>query len=291
MTVKLAHQMVPTNETELHVVTAGEGFPVVLIHGFPQSSYEWRHVQPALAKRFRVIAPDLRGMGDSQECNAGQDRRTLATDIKGMLDTLGIDRAVIIGHDYGGATAQRFALDFPETIERLVCIDIPYYPALPSFSERLWSPAQLVHSWYMFLHLDPELPEKIAELAGASYLRWFYEHGSGTKGSPFTDEDVAEYARWFTNPVRATAAFNLYRYYVTVDDEHWLADRDRVLDLPTLWIHGMKDPFVSPANLDLLPAAFSDLRIERFEECGHWVPEEEPERAASVISEFLNDLV
>ena len=290
MAVELTRHMVPTNGTELNVVTGGEGFPVVMLHGFPQSSYEWRHLLPALGAHFRVIAPDLRGMGDSREQNTGQDRRTLATDIKGLLDALEIDRAVIVGHDYGGAVAQRFALDFPGAIERLVCIDNPYYPALPSFSERMWSPAQLVHSWYMFLHLDPELPEKIAEAAGASYLRWFYEHGSGPKGSPFSDEDIAEYARWFTQPIRATAAFNLYRYYVTVDDEHWLADRDRVLDLPTLWIHGMKDPFVPAANLDLLPPAFSNLRIERFEECGHWVPEEEPERAASVISGFLQDL-
>jgi len=162
MPAEITHHLVPTNGTELHTVAAGEGYCVILLHGFPQSWYEWRHVLPVLAKRFRVIAPDLRGMGDSQPHNTGQDRRTLATDIRGLLDALGFDRAVIIGHDYGGAVAQRFALDFPEAVERLVCIDIPYYPVLPPFSQRLWSPAQLVHSWYMFLHLDPVLPEKIA---------------------------------------------------------------------------------------------------------------------------------
>ena len=289
MAVELTHQMVPTNGTELHAVIAGEGFPVVLLHGFPQSSYEWRHILGSLGTRFHVIAPDLRGMGDSQTCDTGQDRRTLATDIKGLLDAFGFERAVIIGHDYGGAVAQRFALDCPEAVERLVCIDIPYYPALPAFSERLWSPAQLAHSWYMFLHLDPVLPEKIAEAAGASYLRWFYEHGSGSKGSPFSDADIAEYARWFTQPIRATAAFNLYRYYVTVDDEHWRADRGRILDMPTLWVHGMQDPFVHASNLDLLPPAFTNLRIERFEESGHWVPEEAPEELSKVLFDFLQN--
>jgi pimeloyl-ACP methyl ester carboxylesterase len=290
MAVEVIHQSIPTNGTSLHALTAGQGFGVILLHGFPQSSYEWRHLLPTLATRFRVVAPDLRGMGDSQPDDTGQDRRTLARDIKGLLDELGIDRAVIIGHDYGGAVAQRFALDFPEAIERLVCIDIPYYPVLPSFSERQWTPAQLVHSWYMFLHLDPVLPEQIAEAAGASYLRWFYEHGSGSNGCPFTDADIAEYARWFTQPIRATAAFNLYRYYVTVDDEHWRADRGRVLDVPTLWVHGMQDPFVHAANLDLLGPAFTNLRIERFEESGHWVPEEAPEHLASVLRDFLQDL-
>jgi pimeloyl-ACP methyl ester carboxylesterase len=197
---------------------------------------------------------------------------------------------VIVGHDYGGAVGQRFALDFPKAIERLACIDIPYYPALPPFAERQWTPAQLVHSWYMFFNLDTELPEQIAEAAGIPYLRWFFEHGSGTKGSPFSEADIAEYARWFTQPGRATAAFNLYRYYVTVDDEHWRADRNRVLELPTLWVHGMEDPFVSASNLDLLPAAFPNLRVERFDGCGHWVPEEEPERTASVLIDFLQDL-
>jgi pimeloyl-ACP methyl ester carboxylesterase len=207
-----------------------------------------------------------------------------------LLDVLGISRAVLVGHDWGGGVAQRFALDFPTMLERLICIDIPYYPVLPPFPERSWSAMQLVHSWYIFLHLDPQLPEQLAEAAGVPYLRWFFEHGSGPEGSPFSDADLAEYARWFTQPGRATAAFNLYRTYATVDIEHWRADRERVLDFPTLWIHGMQDPFVPTTHLNLLPPAFTNLRIEHLDRCGHWVPEEAPEQTASVIYDFLQDL-
>ena len=146
MAAALTRRMVPTNGTTLHVVTAGEGFPVVLLHGFPETSYEWRHLLPTLAQRFRVIAPDLRGMGDSAPHNTGQDKRTLAADIKGLLDGMGITRAVVVGHDWGGGVAQRFALGFPDATERLICIDIPYFPSLPPLLERDWPAAQLVHS-------------------------------------------------------------------------------------------------------------------------------------------------
>jgi pimeloyl-ACP methyl ester carboxylesterase len=290
MNTSLTHQMVPTNGTELHTVTSGDGFPVVLLHGFPQTWYEWRHLIPLLNKRFRLIAPDLRGIGDSIPHNTGQDKRTLATDILGLLDVLGIERAVVVGHDWGGGVAQRFALDYPTRIERLICIDIPYFPAMPPFPERPWMPEQLVHSWYIFFHLNPELPERIAEAAGESYIRWFFEHGSGVDSNPFSIEDVAEYARWFTQPGRATAAFNLYRTYATVDVDHWLADRERVLDVATMWLHGMQDPFVRATTLTLLSPAFINLRIERLEECGHWVPEEAPDKTAALIYDFLQDL-
>lgn len=284
----LTHRMVPTNGVELHVVSAGEGFPVVLLHGFPQTWYEWRHLIQALAPRFRVIAPDLRGIGDSAPSSEGQDKRTLAADIKGLLDALEIDRAVIAGHDWGGAVAQRFALDYTEATERLIGIDIPYFPLLPPNTP--WNVEQLVHSWYLFMHQDPKLPEQFAEQAGEAYLRWFYEHGAGDAGSPFTDADVAEYARWFTAPGRATAGFNLYRTMFTVDAPHWAADAERKLELPTLWIHGAADPFVPAGLTGLLPRAFSNLRVEQFEGCGHWVPEEEPERTAELFLDFLKEL-
>lgn len=284
------HQMIPTNGTQLHVVTSGNGFPVVLLHGFPQTWYEWRHLIPVLSTKFHAIAPDLRGMGDSAPIKTGHDKRTLANDIRGALQALDVEKAVIVGHDWGGAVAQRFALDFPEMTERLVCIDIPYFPLLPPFHERPWPVSQLVHSWYIFLQQDTTLPEQIAEHCGAAYLRWFFEHGSGSSGSPFNDDDIAEYARWFEQPGRATAGFNLYREMATTDVDHWLTDRDRRLELETLWIQGMEDPFVPPSRLETLDTVFTNLRIERFPGCGHWVPEERPQQTAEVLIDFLGDL-
>ena len=156
--------------------------------------------------------------------------------------------------------------------------------------EYPWPAAQLVHSWYLFFHLDPRLPEQIAEAAGETYLRWFFEHGSGPGSSPFTDADVAEYARWFTRPGRATAGFNLYRTAFTIDLDPWRADHGRVLDLPTLWIHGLDDPFVPAMVLDLFPHAFTDLWVVRLAGYGYWVPEEVFDLVVGAILEFLSDL-
>ena len=267
---------------------AGRGFPIVLIHGFPQTAYEWRHVTALLSPRFRVVAPDLRGMGDSARATTGQDKRTLANDVCGILDRLDIDRAVVVGHDWGGAVAQRILLDHPERVARFVVIDMVYMPLFdPSW---LLDHHQLLTSWYIFLHQQPDLPERLVERAGDVYLRWFLEHGSGRGGSAFGEDDVREYLRTFMEPGRATAAFNLYRTMFTVDADDWQHDASRWFDLPTLWIHGTADPFIPPQALDVLPRAFTNLRVERFEGIGHWVPEEAPDRTAASIGDFLGDL-
>lgn len=295
MTVEIRNRMVGTNGTRLHLVTAGPtpaaatALPVVLLHGFPQTWYEWRHLIPRLATRCPVFAPDLRGMGDSEPADRGQDKRTLARDVLGLMNAEGIDRAVVVGHDWGGAVAQRLALDRPDRTEALVCLNIPYFPGIPSLRESSWPARQLLHFWYVFFHMVPELPEVLAERAGERYLRWGFGRGTAEGNAPFTDADVAEYARWFTAPGRATAGFNLYRTWPE-DDRAWREDRERVLELPTLWIHGKKDPFVVPDYLDRLPERLPRVRVERFETCGHWVPEERPERTAGVLEAFLDEL-
>ncbi|HEU4702829.1 MAG TPA: alpha/beta hydrolase [Conexibacter sp.] len=281
---ELTHRTIAANGTEHHVVTAGEGPPVLLIHGFPQTWYEWRHVIEALAPRYFCIAPDMRGMGDSAPCVVGQDKRNLANDMAGVLTALDVDRAFIVGHDWGAGVAQRFVLDHTERARALISMGMPYVPLFPL--ESLLTVEQLHHSWYLWMHQDPVLPEQIADRAGDALVRWFLEHGSGERGSPFTDEEVEEYASRFKGE-RATAQFNCYRTVFTVDAPHWAADADRRLDLPTLWIKGGQDRF----NADwqqYVPLAFAHLRIEVFEGCGHWIPEEEPERLAKLMLEFLD---
>jgi pimeloyl-ACP methyl ester carboxylesterase len=132
------------------------------------------------------------------------------------------------------------------------------------------------------MHQNPKLPEQIANQAGADFINWFFEHGSGDEGNPFSEDELAGYASRFTGE-RATAHFNCYRTMFTVDPPHWAADADRKRDLPTLWVQGEKDPFVNAEWVKLLPLAFEHLRIEVFEGCGHWVPEEQPERLVSTI--------
>src|SRR6267154_2083581 len=118
------HHVRLVNGFRMHYVIAGSGYPLVLIHGWPQSWYEWRKVMPALAERFTVVAPDLRGYGDSDRPIRGYDKRTMAADIADVIQALGIGPVVLIGHDRGARVAHRFALDHPSLLRRLVLLDI-----------------------------------------------------------------------------------------------------------------------------------------------------------------------
>src|ERR1700712_1648712 len=117
------HHTAQIGDLRQHWVEAGSGPLVVLLHGFPETWFAWRHQLPALAERYRVVAPDLRGYGHTDKPMAGYDKRTMAADLKALIEHLGESRAVIIGHDRGARVATRFAKDHPQMIERLVVMD------------------------------------------------------------------------------------------------------------------------------------------------------------------------
>jgi pimeloyl-ACP methyl ester carboxylesterase len=283
----LEHQTVTANGVDVHVVLAGQGFPVLLLHGFPQTWYEWRKVIPTLSSRFRVIAPDLRGMGDSAKPPDGYDKRTLAKDVRELLRVLGVERAVVVGHDWGAGVAQSLVLDHPEVAERLVCIDMPYLAA-----EDMGFPmdaGQMLHSWYIFFFQHPDLPERVAAAAPEALLGWFFAHGGAGGRSPLKPGEMVEYLRCFSQPGAAAAGFNYYRAML-VDGAHWAEHRGRRLALPTLWIHGREDPYVPVTTTEPLPRYFENLRVEIIDGCGHWVPEEKPKKTAALLLEFLAGL-
>lgn len=111
------------NGIRQHVVEAGDGPPVVLLHGFPETSFAWRHQIPELAKDFRVIAPDLRGYGETDKPAAGYDKRNMAKDIHDLLEALKVSKIALVGHDRGARVATRFAKDYPDLVDRLVVMD------------------------------------------------------------------------------------------------------------------------------------------------------------------------
>lgn len=287
MSESLEHRTVSANGIDMHVALAGEGYPVVLLHGIPQSWYEWRKVIPALSSRFRVIAPDLRGLGDSAKPPDGYDKRTMARDVRELLRVLGVERAVVVGHDWGGGVAQRFVLDYPEAAERLVCMDIPYFAAEDT-GYRI-DAAQMIHSWYVFFFQHQPLAEQVAAAAPEALLGWFFAHGGAGGRNPLTEQEMAEYMRCFKQPGTATAVFSYYRTMI-VDAAHWAEDRERRLSLPTLWIHGREDPYVPISVTEPLPRHFENLQVRVFDGCGHWVPEEKPEETAALLLEFLDGL-
>src|SRR5438093_9087720 len=136
------------NGFRMHYVLAGSGAPLVLLHGWPQSWYEWRKVVPALAERFTVVAPDLRGYGDSDRPAPGYDKRTMAADIAEVITALTLAPVILVGHDRGARVAHRFALDHPTLLTHLVLLDIaPTYDVLESL-DRAGARAR----WHWFFH-------------------------------------------------------------------------------------------------------------------------------------------
>src|ERR671911_728405 len=145
--VTFSHNMVSVNGIQLHYVTGGQGDPIVLLHGWPETWYEWRHIMPALAKNYTVIAPDLRGLGDSSKPLSGYDGNTTAEDIYQLLSKLGLNQKIyLVGHDVGVLTAYSYAASHPNNVSKLVILDVPPLPP-PGFENCCW--------WFSF-HQTPD---------------------------------------------------------------------------------------------------------------------------------------
>ena len=151
------HHTARVNGIKMHYVESGDGPPVVLLHGFPETWFAWRHQIPALAARYRVVAPDLRGYGETEKPASGYDKRTMARDVRELMRQLGFEKAPIVGHDRGARVATRFAKDHPEAIDRLVVMD--NIPTRVIF-ERMDATVARAHWWFLFSTV-PDLPEAL----------------------------------------------------------------------------------------------------------------------------------
>jgi len=154
---QVEHHHARLADVSLHYVSAGEGEPVVLLHGWPSTWYEWRQVMPLLAARFRVIAPDLRGLGDSSRPLAGYDKKTVAADLWQLLSgTLGLSRWHLVGHDWGGPVAFALAAAHPEAIRTLAIVDVTVPGIGPDISQG-------GKRWHHAFHMTPDLPEALVQ--------------------------------------------------------------------------------------------------------------------------------
>jgi len=202
-------QDVRVNGVRLHCVVEGEGPLVLLLHGFPETSRAWRKQIPALAKRFKIVTPDLRGYGGSEKPKGIAAYRTsvLAEDIVALIRTFGVERAHVVGHDWGGGVAWTLATLHPEALDRLVVLNCPHPAVMQRALRSSW--AQIRRSWYIFAFQIPWLPEWAFSRNGGKALKDVLRRSSGP--GTFTEADLDEYARAFSAPGAATAAMNYYR--------------------------------------------------------------------------------
>src|SRR6266487_5151755 len=166
--VTFSHHMASVNGIQLHYVIGGHGNPIVLIHGWPQTWYEWRHVMPALAKNYTVIVPDLRGLGDSSKPVTGYDGKTTAQDIYQLVSQLGFKDIFLVGHDFGVQVAYSYAAAHPNEVKRLVILDVP----IPGIGPG----ENITGLWWVQFHMVRDIPEMLVEGHEREYLTWFYRY-------------------------------------------------------------------------------------------------------------------
>jgi haloacetate dehalogenase len=279
----VTHHTVIANGIKLHYVEAGEGPPIILLHGFPETWYAWRHQIPVLRKRYRVIVPDMRGYGSSDKPSSGYDKRTMARDILELMSHLGIHRAPIIGHDRGARVATRFAKDHPRAVERLVLMD--NIPTLTIF-ERM--DAKIAREYWFFLFNNvADLPEALVTGREEVFLRFIFSKWCYNPEA-FTEEEIATYVRAYRQPGSLRGAFNDYRAGVQ-DVEQDKADLTNKISCPALIVWG--EDFSGGGKMWDFRAIWPDY-IEAPEfvsipRCGHLPHEEKPEAVNAALDDFL----
>ena len=279
----VTHHHADLGDVRLHYVTAGAGFPLVLLHGWPQSWYEWRHIIPTLAARYRVIAPDLRGLGDSSRPADGYDKKTIGSDIWRLLhDYLGIAHFNLVGHDWGGPTAYAIAAAHPDAVRKLAILDV----AIPGDGSANIS--QGGRRWHHALHQTLDLPEALITGREDIYLGWFYRN-YGHRPDVLSDADIAEYLRTYRQPGALRAGFSYYRAIPRDIADNEAISRTVKLPMPVLALGGDSAWGRRLEVLHSLQRLAVNVRGGVIEQCGHWMPEEQPDRLLAQLLPFLDE--
>ena len=278
----MQHEFISTNGIKLHYVTEGSGSLLIFLHGFPEFWYSWRHQIPEFASDHKVVAPDLRGYNDSDKPS---DRNAyimaeFVQDIKGLIEGLGYDRCILVGHDWGGAIAWNFAYAYPQMLEKLIILNLPH-PA--KFAEGLRSPQQLLRSSYIFFFQIPFLPELLLQANDYSPLEIAFR-GMAVDKTTFSPADLDAYKAAAAKPGALTAMLNYYRniFAQGMTSSDW-----SVLTVPTLLIWGEDDTALGKELTYGTEAYVRDFRIRYIPHCSHWVQQEQPQLVNQHIRDFI----
>jgi len=274
------HHETQLGDVRLHYVTAGAGFPVVLLHGWPQSCYEWRHVIPGLAARYRVIAPDLRGLGDSSRPAGGYDKKTVGDDVWRLLQQQDIGEFFLVGHDWGGPTAYAIAAAHPDAVKKLVILDV----TIPGDGSPNIS--QGGRRWHHAFHQTPDLPEALVAGREEIYLGWFYRT-YGARPDAIPEADIAEYLRVYRQPGALQAVFNYYRAIPQDIADNTALNARAKLPMPVLALGGDSGWGRRMEVVESLRRMATDVQGGVIEKCGHWMPEEQPKELLRRLLAFF----
>jgi pimeloyl-ACP methyl ester carboxylesterase len=277
------HEYITTNGVKLHYVTQGEGPLMLMLHGFPEFWYSWRHQIPEFATYFKVVAVDLRGYNDSDKPKAQSAYviKEFVQDILGIIQGLGYQKCILVGHDWGGMIAWNFAYDHPEMVERLIILNLPH-PA--KFAQGLRTPQQLLRSSYAFFFQIPGLPELLIQSSDYQAIETAFK-GMLVDKTAITQADIEAYKDAAAKRGALTAMLNYYRNFFTTG---MLNRTYGILDVPTLMIWGENDTALGKELTYDTEAYVRDFQIKYIPNCSHWVQQEQPQLVNQYIKEFLN---
>ncbi|NYD91057.1 alpha/beta fold hydrolase [Sphingomonas melonis] len=267
---------VTANGISINAVTGGAGPPILLLHGWPETWWEWHKVMPLLAERFSVVAIDLRGAGFSDCPQGGYDKATMARDAHGVMAVLGHEQYAVCGHDIGGMVALAQAALHRDAVTHLAVLDVP----LPGWSQ--WE-ATVARLWHFGFHMNRDLPERLIQGREYDYIasfmaERFYDH------SRFDPGDVAVYARAMALPGRLRGGLEWYRT-LAADHAAALTYKQRPLAMPVLGLGG--DARFGAQMVPMLEEFAATVSGGAIAQCSHYVADERPDAVAAALIEFV----
>jgi pimeloyl-ACP methyl ester carboxylesterase len=280
--VTFSHHTANVNGIQLHYVMGGHGDPIVLLHGWPETWYAWHKVMPALAKNYTVIAPDLRGLGDSSKPPSGYDGKTVAEDIHQLVTQLGFKSIYLVGHDIGVFVAYPYAAAHPTEVKGLAVWEAP----IPGFSIPGRPPL-----WWVLFHQTPDVPETLVQGRELPYLSWFYQHLAYDPAA-ITQEAINEYISHYSVPGGMRAGFEYYRALPQDAMQNQNYSKTN-LTMPVLTLQGGYIP-VFGGNITMSSIEYGMMQLAQnvtgitVPNSGHWIAEEQPVFLAKLLNTFFS---
>jgi pimeloyl-ACP methyl ester carboxylesterase len=285
---KFSHHKMTINGVTLHYVIGGEGFPLLLWHGFLETWYCWRKVMPALAEKYTVIAPDMRGYGDSEKPESGYDAWTLAEDFRQLIAQLGFEQIYIAAHDMGAPPALIYAGEHPEEVRGLVYLDEPVL--LADFMQQVlkFSPDTMQDGglWWWVFSLVADLPEKLIAGKEREFLTYFYDKYLFDRAS-ITPDVIEEYLRSFAAPGGVSGALGVYRsiFESIAQTEKYVRDK---LKAPVLALGGERS--MGTHTFEMMKRVAINVQGGSVDRCGHFIPDEQPDYLIKALLKFFQSL-
>jgi epoxide hydrolase 4 len=280
--VPVRHVQLQGAGVRLHAAVAGQGPLVLLLHGFPENWWSWRHQLPALARAgFTAAAIDLRGYGDSARPAARRayHLRHLVDDVPAAIAALGHASAHLVGHDWGGIIAWTAAAEYPAVVSRLAILNAPH---LRLYHQHLWRTSQFMRSWYAAAFQLPWVPERLLAARDFALVRRIFS--APALRHAFSDDDIERYIAPLRTPGALTAMLNYYRMLPGSGSR--MASRAHVA-AETLVLWGERDPALVPQLVEGIESLAPRATVHRMPALSHWIQNEAPDEVNRLLVDFL----